>query len=116
MRSFRSWNYMIFFFSSRRRHTILQGDWSSDVCSSDLWGRRAALDLAAVEAQAAPAMAPDSGLSRTLDELIERRMVHLVAYQDAAYAARYRSLVERVREADAALGRSALSDAVARYY
>src|SRR5256885_13231136 len=24
------------FFSSRRRHTILQGDWSSDVCSSDL--------------------------------------------------------------------------------
>src|SRR5688500_19934810 len=25
-----------FFFSSRRRHTSLQGDWSSDVCSSDL--------------------------------------------------------------------------------
>src|SRR5256885_3726357 len=28
---------MIFFFSSRRRHTRLQGDWSSDVCSSDLY-------------------------------------------------------------------------------
>src|SRR5256885_6671758 len=27
-----------FFFSSRRRHTRLQGDWSSDVCSSDLEG------------------------------------------------------------------------------
>src|SRR2546426_7205636 len=27
-----------FFFSSRRRHTRLQGDWSSDVCSSDLTG------------------------------------------------------------------------------
>src|SRR5256885_8766114 len=27
---------MYFFFSSRRRHTRLQGDWSSDVCSSDL--------------------------------------------------------------------------------
>src|SRR5688500_20400880 len=26
----------MFFLSSRRRHTILQGDWSSDVCSSDL--------------------------------------------------------------------------------
>src|SRR5256885_11055912 len=26
----------IFFFTSRRRHTRLQGDWSSDVCSSDL--------------------------------------------------------------------------------
>src|SRR5256885_10778375 len=32
----------VFFFSSRRRHTRLQGDWSSDVCSSDL-------DMASVE-------------------------------------------------------------------
>src|SRR5256885_905355 len=30
-----------FFFSSRRRHTRLQGDWSSDVCSSDLKHREA---------------------------------------------------------------------------
>src|SRR5256885_7851133 len=30
----------VFFFSSRRRHTRLQGDWSSDVCSSDLWALR----------------------------------------------------------------------------
>src|SRR5256885_10788848 len=29
-------NDFFFFFSSRRRHTRLQGDWSSDVCSSDL--------------------------------------------------------------------------------
>src|SRR6266850_4212105 len=29
-----------FFFSSRRRHTRLQGDWSSDVCSSDLGASR----------------------------------------------------------------------------
>src|SRR5256885_10932557 len=28
--------FFLFFFSSRRRHTRLQGDWSSDVCSSDL--------------------------------------------------------------------------------
>src|ERR1039457_1555211 len=28
--------FSFFFFSSRRRHTRLQGDWSSDVCSSDL--------------------------------------------------------------------------------
>src|SRR5699024_11407051 len=27
-----------FFFSSRRRHTRSKRDWSSDVCSSDLWG------------------------------------------------------------------------------
>src|SRR3989454_9322158 len=31
--------YIFFFFSSRRRHTRLQGDWSSDVCSSDLRDR-----------------------------------------------------------------------------
>src|SRR5690348_17865495 len=30
-------NYIVFFFSSRRRHTRWTGDWSSDVCSSDLW-------------------------------------------------------------------------------
>src|SRR5256885_594787 len=30
-----TWNNLWFFFSSRRRHTRLQGDWSSDVCSSD---------------------------------------------------------------------------------
>src|SRR6266705_1124543 len=30
----------IFFFSSRRRHTSSYGDWSSDVCSSDLEGDR----------------------------------------------------------------------------
>src|SRR5438046_6164337 len=28
--------YIFFLFSSRRRHTILVSDWSSDVCSSDL--------------------------------------------------------------------------------
>src|SRR5438046_10505329 len=28
---------MLFFFSSRRRHTRLVSDWSSDVCSSDLY-------------------------------------------------------------------------------
>src|SRR5438046_8087346 len=29
--------FFIFFFSSRRRHTRLVSDWSSDVCSSDLF-------------------------------------------------------------------------------
>src|SRR5256885_4835497 len=34
---------IVFFFSSRRRHTRLQGDWSSDVCSSDLDAARIAV-------------------------------------------------------------------------
>src|SRR5699024_12010681 len=29
-------SFVIFFFSSRRRHTRSKRDWSSDVCSSDL--------------------------------------------------------------------------------
>src|SRR5438477_2766238 len=37
-----AWSMFWFFFSSRRRHTRLTCDWSSDVCSSDLdrveWG------------------------------------------------------------------------------
>src|SRR2546427_736314 len=32
--------YLFFFFSSRRRHTRFDCDWSSDVCSSDLLLRR----------------------------------------------------------------------------
>src|SRR5207248_7709788 len=35
-----------FFFSSRRRHTRSYGDWSSDVCSSDLFFPVAAMVLA----------------------------------------------------------------------
>src|SRR5262249_56256218 len=37
----------VFFFSSRRRHTRLVSDWSSDVCSSDLAGASAARQPAA---------------------------------------------------------------------
>src|SRR5690348_10896706 len=38
--------YVYFFFSSRRRHTRWTGDWSSDVCSSDLAPDREALAVA----------------------------------------------------------------------
>src|SRR2546426_5576160 len=40
------WRFF-FFFSSRRRHTRLQGDWSSDVCSSDLRVLEVAAEAAA---------------------------------------------------------------------
>src|SRR5699024_11239870 len=35
--------WLCFFFSSRRRHTRSKRDWSSDVCSSDLFGQNANL-------------------------------------------------------------------------
>src|SRR6266446_7317398 len=39
-----------FFFSSRRRHTRLQGDWRSDVCSSDLQRGRPMITAAQLRA------------------------------------------------------------------
>ncbi len=82
------------------------------------WGRRAAVDLAAVEALAKPAeVDPARQLSQSFDEMVERRIAYLTAYQDAAYAARYRMLVERAKavEAAKARGKCGLAEAVARY-
>jgi len=84
-----------------------------------LWGRRAAADLARVERLATPAevLPISQSFSRNLDELVARRAEFLTEYQDAAYAARYRALVERVRAAEARkTGGSELTAAVARYY
>src|SRR2546421_1207642 len=47
-----AWDRSCFFFSSRRRHTRSDRDWSSDVCSSDLHADIAA-DIDAVPARAA---------------------------------------------------------------
>ncbi|HZI85005.1 MAG TPA: DUF6537 domain-containing protein, partial [Casimicrobiaceae bacterium] len=55
--------------------------------------------------------------SRTLDELIERRVQFLTDYQDARYAERYRALVQRVRKRESEVTASSkLTEAVARYY
>ena len=82
------------------------------------WGRRAALDLEAVERLAQPSPASSHAvMSSTLDELVRRRVEDLTAYQDGAYADRYRDMIEKVREAEArrAPGMKGLADAVARY-
>jgi indolepyruvate ferredoxin oxidoreductase len=86
---------------------------------SFLWGRRAAVDLERVERIARPAevIALGEHFSRTLDELIERRVQFLTGYQDARYAARYRAFVERVRQREReTTGSTKLTEAVARYY
>jgi indolepyruvate ferredoxin oxidoreductase len=85
---------------------------------SFIWGRRAVTDLDKVRRAANPAdVIPIANrLSRTLDELVERRVKLLTDYQDAAYAARYASLVDRVRKAESEkTGSEELSKAVARY-
>ncbi len=83
-----------------------------------LWGRRAAHDPARVEALIGPSKAATDArrLSQSLDEIIQRRVAALTAYQNAAYARRYAATVETVRAAEAqrAPGRSGLAEAVAR--
>ena len=88
--------------------------------SAFLWGRRAALDLNAVQRLGLPPrpikLMPRR--RRTLDELVAARTTRLIDYQSAAFAARYTVLVERVRavEQERVSSRGALAEAVARTY
>src|SRR5438477_9186105 len=71
---------MFFFFSSRRRHTRLTCDWSSDVCSSDL-----KIDEMVDSAEKLP----------LLDEKrlqLYRQMEDIVINQDVAFVGMYQSL------------------------
>ncbi|MBY9027850.1 hypothetical protein K7459_29785, partial [Pseudomonas fluorescens] len=52
--------------------------------------------------------------AETLDQLIARRADFLADYQDGAYAARYRAMIEKIRSAEAPLKSEALTEAVAR--
>jgi indolepyruvate ferredoxin oxidoreductase len=84
-----------------------------------LWGRRAAHDVAAVEKLAKPAavIPITQRVSKTLDEIVARRIDELVSYQDQQYADRYRSLVGRVKKCEAdTTGSTKLAEAIARYY
>jgi indolepyruvate ferredoxin oxidoreductase len=82
-------------------------------------GRRAAHDPAALSSALAEAKTPTEArqLSQSLDEIVARRVDFLTSYQNAAYAARYLDLVEKVRAKEASIlpGQSALAEAVARY-
>jgi indolepyruvate ferredoxin oxidoreductase len=84
--------------------------------SAFAWGRRAAIDLAAVERAAAPQ--GETKLPETLADIIEHRAAHLTDYQNAAYAKRYRDLVARVEaiEQQRVPGSQDLALAVARNY
>ena len=80
-----------------------------------LWGRRAAVDIERVKRIATPEQPVVVQLPQSLDTLVRRRVEFLTAYQNAAYAKRYAAFVERVRDAEARLGKGdALTKAVAR--
>jgi len=79
------------------------------------WGRRAAVDEAAVRA-AIPALATTPGSASGLDEIVARRVAFLTDYQNASYAKSYADFVAMVRAAEARLGvaEPKLAEAVAR--
>jgi len=84
------------------------------------YGRRAAIDPAALEALIDPRGAEENDsfrLSQSFDETVARRIAFLTAYQSARYARHYREWVEKVRAAEAenAPGQCGLAEAVARY-
>jgi len=80
------------------------------------WGRRAAHDPAAV--QALVGKAGPEGLPKAdgIDEIVARRADFLAAYQNAAYAQRYRDRIAAVRAAEekASPGSTVVSEAAAR--
>ena len=80
------------------------------------WGRLAAHDLAAVQAAAKPTLRVEKPVARTLPEIVAKRVELLTAYQDKAYAERYRAFVDKVARAekDKAPGRRGLAEAVAK--
>ena len=83
------------------------------------WGRRAAHDpkaMAALLTQAAgTAQVIQFKPRETVDSLLARRVEFLTGYQDAAYAGQYELFVRKVQQAEARLGKTALTEAVARY-
>jgi indolepyruvate ferredoxin oxidoreductase len=89
------------------------------------WGRQLAHApetvrelLSGTTAQTQPSVQPIEWIApETLASLVARRVAFLTDYQNAAYAARYQSLVQRVAEAEKqATGTERLAQAVARYF
>ncbi|MFK3972820.1 indolepyruvate ferredoxin oxidoreductase family protein [Pseudomonas sp. NPDC087358] len=84
-----------------------------------LWGRRAAFDLAAVQAAANPQAVAAQPQELTLEQRLATHVKTLGEYQNAAYGERYLALVYKVRDAETRLfpGQPlALTEAVAFNY
>ncbi|MFD0915333.1 indolepyruvate ferredoxin oxidoreductase family protein [Pseudahrensia aquimaris] len=81
------------------------------------WGRVAAHDLDLVptaDPKTSPVL-PHREISQSLEEMVERRVVQLRAYQNASYAKRFEDRVAAVRAAEEAVGgKGRLAETVAR--
>jgi indolepyruvate ferredoxin oxidoreductase len=79
------------------------------------WGRRCAHDLASVQALFKAAQVIEFVKKPSLTEMLAKRVTFLTDYQNAAYAQTYKDFVEKVRTAEVPLGKTTLTEAVARY-
>ncbi|MBD7959454.1 indolepyruvate ferredoxin oxidoreductase family protein [Comamonas avium] len=80
------------------------------------WGRRCAHKLEDVQAIYRTAQVIQFVKKPGVPELVSQREEFLTGYQNAAYAAQYRALVDKVQAAESQLGASTkLTEAVARY-
>jgi indolepyruvate ferredoxin oxidoreductase len=78
------------------------------------WGRQAAHDWPAVQRLLAPCQTVTLHKRETLEHTVTRRVELLTAHQNAAYAQSYRQFVAQVQTAEAPLGKTSLTEAVAR--
>ena len=79
------------------------------------WGRRCAHDLVSVQALFKAAQVIEFVKKPSLTEMLAKRVTFLTDYQNAAYAQAYKDFVEKVRTVEAPLGKTTLTEAVARY-
>jgi indolepyruvate ferredoxin oxidoreductase len=83
------------------------------------WGRRAAHDVLSVERLFTSAQViamPESRQARdSVDALVAKRVEFLTAYQNADYAKTYEAYVRKVERAESSLGKTLLTQNVARY-
>jgi indolepyruvate ferredoxin oxidoreductase len=78
------------------------------------WGRRSAHDWASVEKLLSPFHVIDFKKRETVETLVARRVEFLTAYQNQAYADAYRAYVDKIRAAESPLGKTLLTESVAR--
>ena len=78
------------------------------------WGRQAAHDWPSVQRLLVPTQTITLHKRETLEQVVARRVEFLTVYQNAAYATQYQQWVDKVRAAEAPLGHTRLTDAVAR--
>jgi indolepyruvate ferredoxin oxidoreductase len=78
------------------------------------WGRLAAAQPHTVAALMAPGQPIHFHKHASLEDTIAQRVVYLTAYQNAAYAQRYSAFVAQVRAAESALGKTSLTQVVAK--